>query len=112
MQFDTTIPLWGAITGTLAFAGTITWAMIKLFFKSQSMNNKVNELDLEQKFLVKQIEDRLLAAREKAQTALEVHKKETDKEFARINDKLNAQNTVLIRVETMVKLLVDNKIKD
>lgn len=112
MQFDTTIPLWGVVTGSLAFGGTITWAMIKLFFKSQSMGTKVNEIDLEQKFLVKQIEDRLSAAREKSQAALEVHKKETDKEFARINDKLNAQNTVLIEVKTMVKLLVDNKIKD
>lgn len=112
MQFDTTIPLWGAFTGGIAFAGTITWAMIKFFFKVQTMDVKVNSIDLEQKVLAKQLEDRLQAAKEKYQAELESHKKETDREFERVNKKLDSQNTTLIRVETMVKLLVDNKIKD
>lgn len=112
MQFDTTIPLWGAFTGGLAFAGATTWVIIKFFFKVQTMDSKVNTIELEQQVLTKQLEQRLQAAKEKHQADLDSHKKETDREFERVNKKLDTQNSTLIRVETMVKLLVDNKIKD
>lgn len=119
MQVDTTIPLWAAITGFLVYAGSLIWMIIKFFYKVKDMerlikeaHSKSNEIEIEQKALAKQIEARLQAAKEKHQEDLERHKKETDREFERVNKKLDTQNTVLIEVKTMVKLLVDNKIKD
>lgn len=105
---NTTIPLWGIITMIAIPTATAIWNGIKLYFDSEAMK----KLQKEDRKCIEHLEKRIEVIRDKATFDLEEHKKATSNEFIRLNTKLDSQGTTLTRVETMVGLLVKNKIKD
>lgn len=115
---DSTIPLYSlAITSTGVLIGGI-WGGIKFYFKVNAMQETLKEHKKEatdteksQQKLMESLEERLDKVRKEAQLQIDAHKKETDREFERINRKLDTQNNTLIEVKTMVSLLVQDKIK-
>jgi hypothetical protein len=104
---NTSIPLWGIITFGLTAIGVAIWNGIKLYFNDKRMTIKSIEQD---NSLIK-LEGRLDIIKTQFHNELESHKKETEREFSRINTKLDTQNTTLTEVKTYVKLLVEDKIK-
>lgn len=104
---DTTIPLWGIITGVISALGIAIWNGVKLYFNSKTMAAQI----LEEKEQRNALSNRLEVVKTKFATELESHKKETDREFGRINTKLDSQKETLTEVKTYVKLLVEDKIK-
>lgn len=102
---DTTIPLWGVVSITISALGIAIWNGIKLYFNSKTMSNQILE-EREQRVA---LSNRLELVKTQFSTELESHKKDTDKEFMRINTKLDNQNTTLVEVKTLVKLLVGDR---
>lgn len=100
---ETTIPLWGMVC-TLAIA---FWNAIKIYFNNKTMAIEIEE-EKKQRII---LSNRLDNIKIQFSSELENHKKDTDKEFSRINTKLDNQNTTLVEVKTYVKLLVEDKIK-
>lgn len=104
---DTTIPLWGIITLAISGLGITIWNGVKLYFNNKTMTTQISE-EKEQRIA---LSNRLEMVKAKFSTELESHKKETDREFSRINIKLDSQKETLTEVKTYVKLLVEDKIK-
>lgn len=103
-MINSTIPLW-----SLALVmGAGTWNTIKFYFKVKTMQELIETEKIQRLELEKRLENVKLQFSKN----LEDHKKETADEFIRLNKKLDSQGTTLTRVETMVSLLVQNKIKD
>lgn len=102
---DTTIPLWGIITGVGTAIGIAVWNGVKLYFNNKTMSARI----LEEKDQRIALSSRLENVKTQFSIELESHKKDTDKEFMRINTKLDNQNTTLVEVKTLVKLLVGDR---
>jgi cell division protein FtsB len=104
---DTTIPLWGIISLAISGLGVAIWNGIKLYFNNKRMDAQIVEEKKEREVL----SNRLEAVKTAFAAELDSHKKNTDKEFGRINTKLDNQKDTLTEVKTYVKLLVDDRIK-
>lgn len=104
---NTTIPLWGILTGVASAIALAVWNGIKLYFNSKTMYAQI----LEEKDQRIALNNRIELIKTQFATELESHKKETDREFGRINTKLDSQKETLTEVKTYVKLLVEDKIK-
>lgn len=104
---DQTIPLWGVITATCSALGIAIWNGIKLYFSNKTMATQIS-LEKEERLA---LSNRLEMIKTQFSTELESHKKDTDREFIRINTKLDNQKDTLTEVKTYVKLLVEDKIK-
>lgn len=104
---DYTIPLYSIIIGCGSMCIGGIWFGIKFYFKNKDMETKQHEQDAEIKTLYKRLDD----VKDGFELKLKNHVEETNENFDKINRKLDNQNTTMTEVKTMVKLLVENKIK-
>lgn len=89
MKYDLTIPVWGIILFFTPFIGAGVWVLVKMFFWQKNADKRIEEIET------------IVALWDSKHQKLE---KETNSKFDKMLEKQ-------IEIQTMVKLLVDNKIK-
>lgn len=90
MSYDLTIPVWGIIAFAVPFCGAGLWVLVKMFFWQKSADKRIEEIET------------IIALWDSKHQKLE---RETNEKFDKMLEKQ-------IETQTMVRLLVDNKIKN
>lgn len=100
MDINYTIPLWGIITIVGTSIITISWSLINTYFISKANKKSIEKIEKEMYYQEKAIN----SFKKDIEQKLDEHKKATD-------TKLSDISHIVIETKTLVKLLVDNKIK-
>lgn len=100
MNINYTIPLWGIVTVTGSLFITTTWALINMFFSTKDNKAAIKKLEEEVYYQERSIKK----LKEDIEAKLNSHKRDTD-------NKLGDINKSVIETQTLVRLLVDNRIK-
>lgn len=119
---DYTIPLWGIITVIGSFVIIVGWALIKMYFSDKSnkeaiaQNKLYFETALEKSIIksntaIEKIEKEMYYQ----EKAINSFKKEIDEKLDKYkiatDSKLSEINNIMVETKTLVKLLVDDRIK-
>lgn len=122
LLIDTTIPLWGIITLLVTLGLPLTWAIITMWFnikqgeKDLSLHKESHKLELIElreasRLAITKLEQDMFhqekfinGFKKDIEEKLDRHKLATD-------TKLNDMNELMVETKTLVKLLVDNKLK-
>lgn len=107
MKYDLTIPVWGIILFVVPFIAGGIWVLIKMYFWQNQANKRMEVLeniiahwDKRHEQLEKALDDNIRIVRA-----------EFEVESKRINERLDRMIEKQVETQTLVKLLVDNKIK-
>jgi len=105
--YDVTVPVWGVIVFVTPIIGGAIWAIIKMFFFNKSSKERMDlfedrliHTDLRHDNFEKDFNDKILRVRNEFE-------KEIEKQDGRMEKILEKQ----IETQTLVRLLVDNKVK-
>lgn len=97
---DYKIPLWGIISTFIIIVVPVVWALINNHFSLKANTKEIAKIENEMYYQEKAIN----SLRKDLEQKLDDHKKATD-------EKLSSINATAIETKTLVKLLVDNKLK-
>lgn len=105
------VPIWGIILGIVVYLTPIAWALITMYFSQKETKTILNAINLQienQDKLIKFVDDKF----ENKHDELEI---QFNNKIEKVKDtlelKLNEMNTNVIKTQTLVELLVMDKIK-
>lgn len=100
MSYDTTVPVWSIIAFTVPMAGMCVWTIIKMIFWQKEADRRFEKHDGSFKELEKETED-----------AIKQIKQEFENQLSDVKETLKKTLEKATETQILVKLLVDNKIK-
>jgi TPP-dependent indolepyruvate ferredoxin oxidoreductase alpha subunit len=107
MTYDVAIPVWGIVLFSIPFLGAGLWVLIKMFFFNKSsqermdlFENRLEHYDVRHDNFEKDFNEKILKVRGDFE-------KELENQHTKMEKILEKQ----IETQTLVKLLVDNKVK-
>lgn len=107
MSYDLKLPVWAAIMFLIPIIGGAAWAIIKMYFWQSQANKRMEVLEN----IIAHWDKRHEQLERALEENIKVVKAEFEIESKRINDRLDRVIEKQIETQTLVKLLVDNKIK-
>lgn len=96
MTFDTTIPVWGILAIIIPLLLGAIGALIRMWFKQENHSAQLNQLHEDQE----EIRDLVIEKNEK-----------TFSEIKKLESTIALQKESLIEIKTLLRLLIENKIK-
>lgn len=96
MTFDTTIPVWGILAIIIPLLLGAIGALIRMWFKQENHSTQLTQLHEDQE----EIRDLVIEKNEK-----------TFSEIKKLESTIALQKESLIEIKTLLRLLIENKIK-
>lgn len=111
LLIDYKIPLWGIVSTFVIVIIPVAWGLINNHFSLKANTKEISDLKVSHDTQIKQITDEMYHhekaidnLRKDIELKLDEHKHATDQKLSSIND-------IMIETKTLVRLLVDDRLK-